>query len=419
MKKTAFLLLLILTACTTPKQTVQGPVNYHQTAIDHQPQTVVIQQTPTDNSLLLPLSARPTMNVAPLGEEGTWLGNLQRRLSVVCQDDILETTQLGLCIYDLTDDRLLFASNANQRMRPASCQKLITSISALHYLGGNYRFETELRYSGKIVNGVLNGDLYVVGSMDPTFSNADWQLMLQMLKDKGIQSVSGSTFQDLSRRSNDAYGWGWCWDDDYGPLSAFTIDGKPSDLPIQTAPAKTELVGKISHDVNQILIPMMKKSDNIYAESLFYNLAFHSGKAGAGRKQATELINKLIDSEGLSSADFQIADGSGLSLYNYVSPQLLVWMLRHAWQNEQIRTSLLPAMPVAGVDGTLEKRMKNTKAENNVRAKTGTVNGISSLSGYATASNGHTIAFSIINQGVPSSKVGKDFQDKICICLCE
>ena len=62
--------------------------------------------------------------------------------------------------------------------------------------------------------------------------------------------------------------------------------------------------------------------------------------------------------------------------------------------------------------------MKNTAAYRNVRAKTGTLTGISSLAGYATAANGHQLAFAIINQGIVKAKDGKAFQDKVCALLC-
>jgi D-alanyl-D-alanine carboxypeptidase/D-alanyl-D-alanine-endopeptidase (penicillin-binding protein 4) len=78
----------------------------------------------------------------------------------------------------------------------------------------------------------------------------------------------------------------------------------------------------------------------------------------------------------------------------------------------------MPALPVAGVDGTLKSRMQNTLAQGNVRAKTGTLTGISSLAGYCTAPNGHELAFAIINQGILDKTTGKAFQDRVCQVLC-
>ena len=83
-----------------------------------------------------------------------------------------------------------------------------------------------------------------------------------------------------------------------------------------------------------------------------------------------------------------------------------------------IHDALWFSLPIAGVDGTLENRMLNTAADGNVRAKTGTLTGISSLAGYCKAENGHQLCFSIINQGIMRNADGKAFQDRLCQVLC-
>ena len=129
-------------------------------------------------------------------------------------------------------------------------------------------------------------------------------------------------------------------------------------------------------------------------------------------------MKRLISRLGFDAANYTVADGSGLSLYNYVSPELLVAFLRYAHQKSNIAGYLRPSLPTAGADGTLQSRMKGTKAQYNVRAKTGTLTGISSLAGYLFAPNGHDVCFAIINQGVISSRHGKAFQDRVCAALC-
>ena len=139
----------------------------------------------------------------------------------------------------------------------------------------------------------------------------------------------------------------------------------------------------------------------------------------AKAKYAREAVKKLIQKNRLTPSNYRIADGSGLSLYNYVSPELLTRLLRYAWRNSNISEYLIPALPIAGVDGTLKNRMKNTAAEGNVHAKTGTLTGISSLAGYCTAPNGHILSFVIINQGVLRNSDGRTFQDRVCNALCK
>lgn len=122
---------------------------------------------------------------------------------------------------------------------------------------------------------------------------------------------------------------------------------------------------------------------------------------------------------GLNPKRYEIADGSGLSLYNYLSAELEVQLLRYAFRNNNIYMHLRPSLPIAGEDGTLRKRMKGVFTAGNVHAKTGTVQGVSSLAGYCTAANGHHLAFSIINQGIQHHSNGRAFQDRVCTVLCQ
>ena len=96
----------------------------------------------------------------------------------------------------------------------------------------------------------------------------------------------------------------------------------------------------------------------------------------------------------------------------------MVSLLRYAYLKRDIMAVLYPSLPIAGVDGTLKKRMKGGAAQGNVHAKTGTVSGVSSLAGYCRAANQHLLAFCIINQGVMKNAEGRDFQDKVCELLC-
>jgi D-alanyl-D-alanine carboxypeptidase/D-alanyl-D-alanine-endopeptidase (penicillin-binding protein 4) len=172
------------------------------------------------------------------------------------------------------------------------------------------------------------------------------------------------------------------------------------------------------HSIDQLLLRMMKESDNYYAECLYYQLAASFGLRPAHASHARTLEKQLVTHLGLNTDQFRFADGSGLSLYNYVSAELLTMLLRYAWHTPDIYAHLLPSLPVAGQDGTLKKRMKKTPAEGNVKAKTGTLTGVISLAGYLTAPNGHELCFTIINQSMMSARAARTFQDKICVLLC-
>jgi len=381
---------------------------------------------------------RHNVNIVPLQDTASWIGRVQHQLDSLCNTSIFETTQLGLYVYDITAETDIFAVNHLHRMRPASCQKLVTSITALECLGGNYQFATTVHLTGEVKDSVLMGDVYVVGGMDPLLSQGDVYQMAQALLAEGIDSIAGHLYTDLSFKDQNDYGWGWCWDDKLEPLRALTVDEKDcfgdellanlsdvgirlafNEVTVGTCPSNARLVHQKQHSIDQVLMRMMKNSHNIFAESMFYQLAAIGGQREAGRKQAVKHVNSLISKLGLKANRYQIADGSGLSLYNYLTPQLLVRLLTYAWHQDDIRKHLYPSLPVAGIDGTLAKRMTKTLAQDNVHAKTGTVDGVSSLSGYATSPEGHILCFSIINQGIRYSSTGKGFQDKVCRILCE
>ncbi len=184
-------------------------------------------------------------------------------------------------------------------------------------------------------------------------------------------------------------------------------------------PGHATMIGEIKRPITAIIRQAMKKSDNLSAEAMFYNLArWKSPGHPAHAADGTKAIEECIEELGYITEYYRISDGSGLSPYNYVSADLLLGFLIHAYNHKEIFDILYEALPIAGVDGTLANRMKNTKAFRRIHAKTGTVTGISSLAGYAKASNGHLLAFVIINQSVLKSSQARSFQDKVCDELC-
>jgi len=154
---------------------------------------------------------------------------------------------------------------------------------------------------------------------------------------------------------------------------------------------------------------------------LIYAMAYNESDAPAVADDGLAAIKRLIDSVGFNFDEFSIADGSGVSHYNLVSAELILETLKYMYyKRKDFFVLFYYSLAVAGVDGTLRNRMKNTSAQNNVHAKTGTLNGVSNLSGYVTAKNGHFLAFSIMIQNfVEDYSKARSFQDKICILLAE
>lgn len=360
-----------------------------------------------------------------------------QRLDALIDDTLLETSQLGLMVWDLTTDSLLYAHHARHLMRTASTMKLLTAITALDRLGGSYQFKTSLLLKGSIERGQLRGDLVCVGGMDPMFDRKDMQAFAQALKAKGVKSLGCRLVIDNTMKDGDKWGEGWCWDDDNPTLAPLLCGGKPDFAgqflrELQTAgigtggvstvltacPAGAKPICTRTHTLDEVLQQMMKESDNLFAEATYYQVATSTGKHPATAKDAQEVERALFEKAGLNGERYRLADGSGLSLYNYLSAEAQVTLLRYVWQHPDIYDHLLPSLPIAGVDGTLKSRMIDTAAQGNVRAKTGTVTGVSALAGYLTAPNGHRLAFSIINQGLKRAAQGRSFQDRLCEALC-
>lgn len=393
--------------------------------------------SPSINSLasdsLAPDSAAQTDSIEAEEECNVPLRERVRRLM---ENEIFDRTQVGAYIFDLTADTLIYAYGERQCLRPASNEKLITAITALCKLGGSYLYRTSLLATGLPADSVFSGRIFIRAGYDPLFDEEDIKAFADSLVANGIRNITSPIILDLTIKDNNRLGWGWCWDDDTVPLTpllfrnkddfvtqlrhAVSMAGIDWDGAITYAetPNTAQTLCNRTHTIDQILLPMMKESDNSMAESLFYQIAAQSGQRGAGRKQAVRIINTLIKEIGLNPDHYQIADGSGLSLYNYLTPELLGKMLRMAWRNDSIYRHLLPSLPIAGHDGTLRKRMKGSAADGNVQAKTGTVEGVSTLSGYLTAANGNRICFSIMNQGIRHTSTGRNFQDSLCKALC-
>jgi len=366
-----------------------------------------------------------------------WPQNIQYRLDSLLQSSIFETSMVGMIVYDLTADSILYKVNERQALRPASTMKAITAITALDRLGGSHQFRTQLYYTGEVQDSTLYGDLYCVGGFDPAFNSDDMRAFVESVQQMGIDTIRGRIVADRTMKDGDLLGEGWCWDDDnpkISPLSlgrdinflehfvtALSDEGIVLDIRLSegSLPSEARILCSRFHSMDQILQRMMKMSDNFYAEAMFYQIARSTGRRPAKAKDAAGVIKQLIQKVGNGKNPYRIADGSGLSLYNYVTPELEMRLLRYAYLNKNIYEHLLPSLPIAGWDGTLKTRMKGTFAEGNVKAKTGTVTGVSALAGYCTAANGHQLCFSMINQGIMKSDTGRNFQDRVCNALCE
>lgn len=355
--------------------------------------------------------------------------------SIIKNSKLCQRSEVGMYFYDLTKDSDIYSYGAKQLMRPASVMKTLTAITALSELGGSYQYVTRLYKTGEIKDSVLNGNLYVVAGFDPRFDSEDMESFIKALKEKGIYKINGNIYTDLSLKDTLTLGngWLWHWRADEKPLTPLLYNSKdcfmtkffknmddegiihPKNYNMAILPKKgITLLTTCTHTIDQILMRMLKQSDNLYAESLFYQLGARDHIPYASAKQSARYIYNFIHKNLHENPNYYtIADGSGLSVYDYVSPQLIVKTLKYAFHNNNIFLHFYPALPIAGEDGTLKSRMKGGSADENVHAKTGSVKRIVTLAGYCKTPDEHDIAFAIFHQGITSSSQAHYWDDKI------
>jgi serine-type D-Ala-D-Ala carboxypeptidase/endopeptidase (penicillin-binding protein 4) len=121
-------------------------------------------------------------------------------------------------------------------------------------------------------------------------------------------------------------------------------------------------------------------------------------------------VRSLLEAWGVPPSDMVLADGSGLSRYNLITPAALVTILTHVDRDTRLQGAFLASLPVAGIAGsTLSDRLQGTAAAGLVQAKTGSMTNVRSISGYLRTREGEPIVFSIVanNYGIPSADVDR------------
>lgn len=193
---------------------------------------------------------------------------------------------------------------------------------------------------------------------------------------------------------------------------------KVNNMAFGKAPAECELVAEVSTPITAVVSEALLQSDNLCAEALLYHLSAKGGFSSATMGGGARVVNNFIKKRLGVEYEFSVADGSGLSLYNYTTADILMRTLQHVYKHKRVFNVMYNRLPLSGVSGTLKNRMKGTAAHKNVRAKTGTVKGICTLAGYAKAANGNMLAFVMLNSGMQSARPVREWQDKVCEVMC-
>ena len=468
--------------------------------------------------------ASPTPRIATTTQT---LGELQARISEILRKPELAQAMVGIKVASLDTGRVLFESNANKLLRPASNMKLYTVAAALDRLSPDYHFVTSVYARARPdAAGTIRGDLTIYGRGDPSiaarFNSGNYFKAIDDLAARivaaGVKRVEGDLVGDETYFTGPPYGSGWEWDDLqwwYGAeISALTSNDNALDLSVKpgikvgaaavittgppdplltiinkvtTAPKGTkrdlaayrvlasdevEISGSIpledkgysggiaisrpallfayllraslaqqgvvvkgktrtipqpiyavtpgpvasglvevanfqSPPLSMIAAQTLKPSQNLYTELILRTLGNVAAPApttvSVDRTSETagiEVVRAFLREAGVNASPLSLNDGSGLSRNDMVTAeatlQLLTYMRRHRYA-----TAFRDALPIAGVDGTLRNRMKGTVAENNLRAKTGTLSAASSLSGFVTTAAGEELVFSIMVNNYP------------------
>ncbi|HEX9725470.1 MAG TPA: D-alanyl-D-alanine carboxypeptidase/D-alanyl-D-alanine-endopeptidase [Vicinamibacteria bacterium] len=167
----------------------------------------------------------------------------------------------------------------------------------------------------------------------------------------------------------------------------------------------------------QIVEHLGKNSNNFVAEQVLKALGAHRWGAPGSFESGSKALSEYLMGLGHPKDSFRIDDGSGLSYENHLSASILVDVLEELYRMPELRTDFLCALAVGGVDGTLARRFRNEEYLGRVIAKTGSLAGISSLSGFAFSEARGPVVFSVVLNGVSSQWRADQVEDEIAKTL--
>jgi D-alanyl-D-alanine carboxypeptidase/D-alanyl-D-alanine-endopeptidase (penicillin-binding protein 4) len=183
---------------------------------------------------------------------------------------------------------------------------------------------------------------------------------------------------------------------------------------VSTLPDQAKILAAYeSIPLEEILKFLVKQSDNLYAEMICRQLGLMAGRHGS-RLEARAGLEDFLKKAGVAQFSGHLADGSGLSKSNLISPKMLTQLLDFM-RTHASHTSFFQLLPIAGVDGTMKYRLTQSSATGKIFAKTGTLNTANSLSGYAKTTQGEELIFSImVNNFTGETHKVRDVIDRIC-----
>lgn len=388
---------------------------------------------------------------------------LENGLLAVLRDPRFAGAESQSCLVVERGDERIFAHQPAQPVIPASTLKMVTGWAALRRFGSGHRFVTEVRADGPPRGGVVER-LWLVGGGDPLLSTADYAAhfanqpqtytSLDELADRvraaGVVQVTEGVYGDDGRFDGLRYlpSWkdGYISDNEVGPIGALVVNDnfttwRPRPVAASdpaahgasvlrslladrgvavagdgargTAPGRSTVIARVtSAPLTAVVGEMLAESDNLTAEVLVKALGREFG-AGGTWEAGLAVVRSTLAEAGLPVDQLRLFDGSGLERDNRVSCELLIGVL----DDPDLGPALAAGLPVAGESGTLRLRLDDPEVKGRVRAKTGSIDYVAGLVGYAESAAG-TLEFALVGNGLPrAASAGRDFADAVARVL--
>jgi D-alanyl-D-alanine carboxypeptidase/D-alanyl-D-alanine-endopeptidase (penicillin-binding protein 4) len=356
---------------------------------------------------------------------------LQQRLARALRVPHVAPGRSAAVALDLSTGTVLFAKNETRALAPASNEKLPLTYAALVLLGPGFRIDTDVLGEGGQDGTTWGGALVLKGNGDPTLSRADLRALAAQVRAAGIRRVTDGVIGDETSYDGRRTVAGWkpsFFINESPPLSALVVDrarvgryttrtpalaaaaafrdalrgaGIAVDGPVRTGRVDDwvqPLASISSPTLASMLRFMDRESDNFTAEMLLKQLGLVELDRGTSAAGASVVTQALAEA-GVPITGVRIVDGSGLSRLDRLTANALAGLLKVAWADPAVRPALLASLPVAGINGTLEDRLRKPPARGRVLAKTGTTSDASALSGYVST----RFAFTVMQNGHPLS----------------
>jgi len=328
---------------------------------------------------------------------------------------------------ELETGAVVFEANVGLALAPASAEKLAVSFAALRLLGPGFRFRTEVVGDGELERRVWRGNLFLVGYGDPTLDSADLDALARDVQSWGIRKVTGRVVGD-ERHFDDtrtAPGWKpWFLGVESPPVSALSVD----DVRVASANGSAAAAARVFRDalirrgvevrggfgasraptdvlplaqdlsepLADIVRGMNRESDNFVSEMLLKELGASVARRGSTAAGA-QVVHDELAAAGVPVTGVRIVDGSGLSRLDRLTAQALVAILRIGAADPATRDAFVTSLAVAGVSGTLKRRLDRRSTRGRVIAKTGTTSVASALAGFVR----RRYVFAIVQNGSP------------------